>query len=265
MLKNLNDSDMSELEREFELEMEEDPELEWESDLDEELESSREYEEEGLEEEFEALDEEGTDYAERFYELSQREYESEAEIDQEINGILNEMERDFLFGGIRKWAKKRGGALLKRAAKYAAGQIPAFQALKGITQLARGDLKGLLASLAKAGIGSAIPGAPAALQALGFEASEDSEVNRDAWNNYVDVAREAYRHLADNMNEQSDNPLEASRQATAAFQTAMRQVRARVPSVRSRTGFASIRSRRGVRVIRVRPGERIVIEVTKGR
>ena len=229
MARNQDDSYLSELERELELEMD-DLELENESELDEELsdeefENASDYEEDSQQQEFELDEGETGDYAERFYELSQMEFESESELDRELEGLLNGMERDYFFGGIKKFIKSKGKGLIKKGLKYAAGRVPALQALKGITQLARGNLKGSLLALAKTALAAHPAGAAAlpALKALGFETSEDSEANREAWDNYVEVARESYEHLAQNLNENADSPLEASRLATNAFQTALRQ------------------------------------------
>ena len=244
MPKQTNDSDMSDVEREFELEMEEEP-----------------TEDRELEREFEEIEEESADdYAERFHELSQRQFEAESEVDDAVNGLLNEMERDFFFKGLRKKLKKAGKGLLKKGLKLAKG-LPAFQAVKGITQLARGDLKGLLGSLAKAGLGaaiSAVPGGAAilpALKALGFEAAEDDpEANKEAWRNFVGVSREAFDSLAQNLHEQADDPLEASRLATRAFQEALEKGRARVGGLRTVD--------KATRIVRVRKGEtvKVIIE-----
>ena len=260
MSRDFNNSSLSELEQEFELEMD-DLELDEERESDVEFEDSSDSEEEHEEDmpgELEALDGEGADYAERFFELSQREYESEAEADEKINGLLGEIEQDhFSF-------KNLGKRLLKKGVKFAAGNIPALKALKGITQLARGDLKGMLASLAKAGLSSAIPGGAAvlpALSALGFEAAEDPEANREAWDNYVEVCKEAYEHLAQNLNERADDPLVASELAAKSFQTAIKRVHGGVRSgiaARSNAEVSS-RSRSRKRVVYLEPGESVVV------
>lgn len=254
-----NDIDMSELEREVELEMEEPEEKEREEpveekELEEEFGKLAEFEREEPEEEFEEVEEKFPGYAERFYELSQREFESEAEVDSAVNTLLNEMERDFFFKGLWKKVKKAGKGLLKKGLKLAEG-LPAFQAIKGITSLARGDLKGLLGSLAKTGLGTVIPGGGVAMKALGFEASEDPEANREAWENYVDFSRRAFENLARNLEVNADDPLVASRIANEAFRTALREVQAKAPST------VSQKKRR--RVILVRPGEHVVIKGVK--
>jgi hypothetical protein len=272
MPRDLNDLDMSELEREFELEMEEDQESSDSDELEAEFEGLDGYEAYEPEQEFEEGDHEGQDYAERFYELSQRGYESEAEMDGELDGLLSEMEREYFFGGLKKALRKNlpGIKGLLNKAKALALKHPALRGLKGLTGLsglAQKILKsGSLKGLAQAAISMHPAGGAAlsALKGLGFEAGEDSEANRDAWNNYVEVAREAFEALAENLNERSDDPLEASRQATSAFETAMHRVRARVPAARMRRpinygGIHPGGPRRKRRVIRLKRGERILI------
>jgi hypothetical protein len=267
MVRSLNDTDMSEMEREFELEMGDDYETTEDSEAVEDQELDEELGEESeslseFDEELESVEEESGGFADRLNELSQREYESESEVDQELNAVLNEMEQDFFFGGLKKKLKSAGKGLLQKGLKFAAGQIPALQAFKGLTQLSRGNLKGFLGSLAKTAITSAIPGAAVALpalKALGFNPLGDSEANRNAWSNYVEVSREAYDHLAANLHENADNPLEASRLATNAFQTALKRVQSRVPSARP-AGTMAIRAGGKRRVIYLAPGQVVVVK-----
>ena len=215
MAQGRYDADLSELEQEFELEMEDDSagELEYEDDTAGELDDPAGELELG----------DGVEsFAERFYELGQGSYESEYELDDGVNELVTQMENEFFFGSLKKRLKSAGKGLLKKGLKYAAGAIPGGQVLKALTQLSRGNLKGLLGSLAKSGLAAAIPGgavALPALKALGFEA-DDPDGNREAWRNYAEVSREAFEYLAENLNENADSPLEASRLATTAFQTA---------------------------------------------
>lgn len=262
-----NETDMSELEREFELEMEGD---EGESTPDEELESDWEAErandeeaDEESDEEWESESVEAGDYAQRFYELSQREFESESELDDDVRGLVNEMERDFFWKGWKKRLKRVGGRLLKRGLGQLAGRLSGFKGLQALTQAARGALKGNLGGLAKTALTAALSAHPAgaaalpALKALGFEATEDSERNREGWENYVEVAREAFDHLGRNFDERAVDPLEASRMASTALQTGLRKVQAKVASA----GGGRPSSRRRRRVIRARKGDKIVILV----
>jgi hypothetical protein len=259
-------NDMSDLEQEFELEMEGD---EGESPKDEELGSDWETEQASDEEADEETDQESESeptetggYADRFYELSQRAFESESELDDEVRDIVNDMERNYFWGNWKKRLKKIGGSLIKKGLGHLAGKFPVFKGLQAVTQLARGNVKGALGSLAKAGLTAALSASPAgavalpALKALGFEATADSEPNREAWDNYVEVAREAFNHLGQNISEAAVDPVEASRLASNAFQTAVRNVQARVRS--NGTGVRDHRKRS--MTIQVRRGERIIIE-----
>lgn len=233
MTRDLNDLDLSELERELELEMDDDAELTDDRGIERELEILTEFEEEP-EGEFEEVEQEtGDDYAERFYELSTRAFESESEVDAAVNDLLGEMEREYFWGGLKKALKKVPvKKLLKKGLSVVKGlalKHPALQGLKSLTQLARGNLKGMLGSFAKTAITTLLSSHPAgaailpALRALGFEATEDPEVNRAAWQNFVEVSREAFDHLGTSMTEIADEPLEASRLATNAFQAAFRR------------------------------------------
>lgn len=237
-------SDLSELEREFELELSDETELEAsDQELSDQELSDQEFEDtlqgeantddREFEEELEGMDPEASSYGERFAALASREFESEFELDQAVGEVLSEIEQEHFFGPLkRSWRnlKKGGfGALLTKGLKFAAGRIPAFQALKGITSLARNGLKGNLMSLVKAGIGTAFPGAGLALDALkGLGGnSEVQEDHREAWDNVAEIAREAFEHLASNLTENANQPLEANRLASEAFKAGLRKVTAR--------------------------------------
>ena len=60
-----------------------------------------------------------------------------------------------------------------------------------------------------------------ALNALGFETSEDQGMERETWDTFAEVAREAYETLADTLTPNADHPREASRLANAALQSAL--------------------------------------------
>jgi hypothetical protein len=275
MARNRRFAGMSDLEREFELDMESEPTEEeaFETGLDEELEE--EYGEEEGPEELELMAEEfeqdqdprEMEFAERFYELGQRQFESEFEVDRALSGVLDDMEREYFFGRLVKGVKRLGKSklvrgLVSKGLRFAQQRFPA---LKAVTQLARGNLKGALLPLAKTALGTVVPGGPAALsvlQGLGFETAEDAAQNRFGWQNYTRMAREAYEHLADNMTMRVDEPREASQLAASAFQGALRQAQARA---QAGPGLMSAGARSGPgRVIRVRlrPGQKLV--VTRG-
>src|SRR5262249_18064086 len=105
-------SDFSELEREFELEMEDSPveEFELEPKGDFELPDDQEYDED-REAEYQPDEEAGfkgpsggsrsDEFVDRLLELSEREFESPAEVDQAMNEVLDDIEREYFFGAIK--------------------------------------------------------------------------------------------------------------------------------------------------------------------
>lgn len=243
MLKDFNESELSELEQEFELEMD-DSEFEHESGLDEELdeelgdeefgdeefEGASDYEED-LEQEFEMADEETGDYAERFYELAQMESESASDLYREMDRIHEELEMENFFG-VGKFLKNK----LKKGLKLAAQNIPALKLLK--SDLIKKIGMPLLASTP---YGAA---ATAALKALGHEANEDFGADREVWDSYVDVSREAYEQLAQNLNNKSVMPQKAGAYAARALQAAAARRGGRFnPAVARRTGAGTLRGR----------------------
>lgn len=279
-------SSLSELESEYELEMDNgeseyasdsefefsDSEYESAGDYEDEFESEYEgdYEEEyDGEFEYESVGGESSQYADRFYELAQMEFESESELDQEVNGILNEMEQDFFWGSAKRFLKKRGRGLLGKVGKFALSKLPAGHALKGISALARGNLKGALAGLAKTALSShpAMAAAMPALSALGFEASEGAEGNREAWDNYAEVAREAYENLAANITPKASAPAVASDIAKRSLQRALRNRSMSGMAHRGmggmsgmvRRGMGGNRPRGRRRVVYLAPGEYLVV------
>jgi hypothetical protein len=278
MARNRGFTGMSDLEREFELDLEAEPpdEAEFESDLDEQEFESEPDEEYGEEEvgddsdrEFEVELEQDEDpreleFAERFYEIGQRQFESEFEVDRALSGVLNEMEREYFLGGLVKklGRSKLVRGLVRKGLNFAQQRFPA---LKAVTQLARGNLKGMLLPLAKTALGAAVPGGPAALsvlKGLGFETAEDAASSRAGWENYSRMAREAYEHMADNVTMNVDQPRAASQVAANAFQTALQAAQARTQAGLG-LGGGGARSARG-RVIRIRlkRGQKLV--VTRG-
>ncbi len=292
MYKDQSFSDLSELEMELELEM--DDEFEQDGEVNDEFEGLDEFEslndefehDEELDDEFEggeneyltsdnflADEREGSDYGQRFFELARQEFESETEREQVVNNLMNEMGEEFFFGSIKKgWQKlkKKGlGQLLQKGLTLAAGRFPQLKVLQGLTDLAKGNLKGLLKNVAMSALAAhpAGAGAMAAMKALGFEANRSSEENQEAWENYVTAARESYEYLAESLNANADNPLEASRLALGAFKQGVQK--AINNKVTSRQLFSPGRrghlgGRRRVRVINVRAGEKVIVKVQTG-
>lgn len=273
MPRRSNEYDLSELEQEFELEMDD-------LEADEELEDSGDFEQgdsEYGEPEFEdnnqaewESDEETAGYAERFYELSQMEFEYDGELEQEVTDVLNEMAEHF-FGA--KLLKQAG----RRALKYASKRLN-IPSLKVLTQmLGTVGMPLISKALAATPQGAAVLAALNTARRLSSEAGEDTQ--SEVWDNYAQVCREAYERLAESVadNENAGNPMVAAELATDAFQGAFRTVANQAPfgassrrtpaigwpsgSVRDKRAAPPSRRRRSeIRYQHVlQPGERVVV------
>lgn len=267
MATNYNRAGLSDLELELELQMDS-PESESAAEdfqglageADEEFELG-----EDAELEFEGGAVGDQEYVERFMEIAAREFESESEIDQAMNEVLGNIETEYLFGSLKKWGKrlmknKALGSLVKRGLSIASGQLPA---LKAAMALASGNLKGTLLNLGKQALTTAIPGSGAALGALnslGFKVGEGPQENREAWENYTQMSREAYETLAETATPNAHQAVEASRLAANAFQQAFRGAQSRATNFAGRRAAPMRGTSAGpVKRYHVAPGERIVI------
>lgn len=272
---------MSELERELELEMDDELEIEGEADDGGAFEAAGD-DEVGDQTESEAGDleideehDEGRDreFVERFMEIASREFEAEYELDQAMNEVLDDVAQEYLFGNILKKARRFGqglmknkvlGSLVRKGLSVASGQLPA---LKAAMQLAKGNLQGALLNMGKQFVGTAIPGGSVALGALSALGGGGSASEREVWQNYTQLARDAFEHLGDNVNEMADQPVEASRLAANAFQHAVRRAQGRGPSNaqanmgagRNGRPGGMRRSGSGARRVQLRPGEKLII------
>jgi hypothetical protein len=223
----------------------------------------------GLEREFEALrgDDEfegaedrfsGTEFGERFYELSLRDGEADWETERRIGDTLDEIEREYFFKSLLKNKLARG--LAGKAFRFAKGRFPALQAISGLTQLARGNLRGALGSLAKTAISMHPAGAAAmqGLRALGIQGEVDDPERRESWERFSELAQEAYEELARQTTMEIDDPMVAAETAHTALKTAMaRTYNGRAP----RAGRPVLRSKqsRRIRRLTVGPNELIVV------
>lgn len=276
MPTNQDYTGLSELEREIELEMDDELGIADDNEAGDEgesleLESIDDEAPFQVDPEFEAGDGRDQEFVDRFLEIASRQFESEFEVDQALNEVLEDVAQEYLFGSIWKKAKRFGrklannralGALVQKGLSVASGQLPA---LKAAMQLAKGNLKGALMNLGKQAIGAAIPGgsvALGALSALGGGGPGEAPDEHETWQNYTQIAREAFEHLGNTVNEMADQPIEASRLAAAAFQHAVGRAQARAarngggrPGGPGRTGGGPQRVSRH----RLRPGEKLII------
>jgi hypothetical protein len=166
-------------------------------------------------------------FAERLYKLSQQNFKSSSELDFRINEIMNEIERQFFFGKLLKKIKKKAlGKLIKLSKKFIKG-LPASRGIDTITQLSRGNLKGALTSIARAGLSSLVSGGPVSipiLNALNSISELPNSVQNDlkVWKNFVNIAEYAYENLIDNFKENAIiDPISASKLANKSFQNSI--------------------------------------------
>jgi hypothetical protein len=230
---------MSDIESEFELEMD-DLEVE-----DSEIEFGTEGDSEG---EFGSGSE---DLADRLIGLASREFESEYELNDAVNEVTDELEREDFLG---KFGKKLG-SWAKKAAPRVLGNLPIAKLAKSF--LPGLNLKSLLGNVLKSvmasnpALAALAPAAGPALQALGFKEVEDPEENREAWNRFLEVSQDAYEYMVQNLTPQSNEPLQANKLAAAALHHGMSKARSR------RTGGGNRRKH----VVRVSRGDVVVIKI----
>lgn len=283
-----NYADFSELEREFELEMEgpaqdelemefenpsedlefesgEDFELEQDDELTDDMEGSFEQDDSEFEFESDYGDPRSQEFVERFLEISGRQFESSYEADAAMSEVLDDIEREYFFGAIKRGLKKLSkNKLLKSLAKkgLSMGVNKFFPGLKGALQLARGNVKGALLNFGKQALGSVVPGGGVMLDAvksIGLQSETGNPQERETWDNYVNFSREAYEHLAENLTPKADHPAEAMRLANNAVQHAIATAQARSGGSQR----SSAHWRRSGRIVRLRvsPGERIKLMI----
>jgi hypothetical protein len=270
-----NYADLSQLEREFELEMDGAPEgdlevdfeslpedAEFELEADDKLQDESSFELNDVEQEFEGEFSRSDEFVERFLEISGRQFETPYEADAAMGEVLDDIEREYFFGAIKRGLKKLSkNKLLKSLAKkgLSLGVNKFFPGLQGALQLARGNVKGALLNFGKQALGSVVPGGGAMLDAvksIGLDPTGGGGQERETWENYVNLSREAYEHLAENLTPTADQPAEAVRLANNAVQHAIAKAQVRA------TGRSKGRGR--VVRLRVSPGERIRLIVVGG-
>lgn len=249
---------ISNLEREFELELEDtgdasnDSEAGYDGDseLDEELDDG-----EVGDEEIANLE---SGFADRLAELSMA-HESGEDVDERLREVVDDMEREYFFKGLARRLSRAGKGLLRKGLRIA-GNLPAFKAISGLSQLARGNLKGMLSSLAKSGlqaVASAVPGGAMALPALQSLGVLPGEAADPDWARFNEIAERSFNHLARNLDEATPNPVAAAQQASSALAAGVRGVGAATRFTGGGGGGAR-RSGRTVRVV-LRPGDRLVV------
>lgn len=143
--------------------------------------------------------------AQRFYEISQEARSTQFEHSPQFDDAIQEIERQFFFGKLKrkfkKFAKKFGKKLLKKGfslLKKAVGG-PLSSALSVASNALRGNLKGALGGLIKSAAGALIPGGPLVTAALGMEASQLSGSGKEYWRQRAVQLANGYEQLAEDV------------------------------------------------------------------
>ncbi len=225
--------------------------------------------------EFESFLEEDRErtYGDRLASLADREFEDDRELETAVREVLDDMEREYFFKRFKNLVSGGGRALLRRAVALSKN-TPFGSVVKNVTSLARGNLKGLLTSLAKNALASAIPGgamiapllsslakgkfggalssAQRGLADFTGETEDEFGVDENAQGHLTrvaEVAQSAFEELASRINENATEPVEASRLAHASLEAAMRKQGASMGSPKHKR----------TRHITLGPDERLVI------
>jgi len=215
-------------------------------------------------------------FADELLELTEREFESAAELDEELDRGLDAVAEEYFVKRLRR-KRRRGkgqgvfGKILKAGAKLGgklASATPVGSLIKAGTSLIQGDAKGALKNLAKAAVGTALGPvagtvATTALDALGGEEGEIRHRQRRAVRRVARIARDTFRELADGLPEDFEHPLVANEVVHRATRRAMLRNGVRLPSRRPVPSPRPLAGRRPRavqrRVIRVRPDEEVLL------
>jgi hypothetical protein len=166
-----------------------------EFEADNEFENDNEFEQDN---EFEASTE--GEFEARLYELYSNETDNEFEFENAYNEIMHEMEREYFWGGLKKWAKKGLSAGLKI--------LPINEKYKKmIAGLAKGQLPSLTSLIKTLGPKAAqfIPGiGPILSTAMGAMAGSNAEIGgvnaaKQAAKNTVALAKNTYSNFAEGL------------------------------------------------------------------
>ena len=203
-------------------------------------------------------------FGERLHELSLREGESELELELEVNSILREMEDEYFLKGLLKKVVAPGAkALFRKGLAYAKKATPLGQVINAATSLSKGSMRGMLSSLANAGL-SLVSKHPAfaavmpALSALGFKPGQTD--SKAPWQNFAALAKDAYSTLAKNLTSDADQPAKAAEIAHRSFKSAVARATMRGTALRAgRDHRSSGRVEGKARVVTLKRGQRLVI------
>jgi hypothetical protein len=196
------------------------------------------------------MDSSGNYLSQRFLELQQRQFESPQTRNAAVDGLLNEVEKQYFLG------KLTGGVLKNLLKKLIGGVIPGnpIKIIKGAIALVRMAAKEPLRSalINAISLNPALAPARPLLSLLGVaETPENTENSLDRWKEFTKLTELMYEDIINNMDREAVNdPVAANRLASQAFGKAASQIRART------TGRHYRRRRR---TIYLRPGEYVVV------
>ncbi len=287
--------DMSELEREFELEMDNsndygtDHELgaieahdqEYSEDYDEnEYEFDEDYTDNEYESayEFETNEDFPMTYGERLFEIAQREFEAEYEMDEALSQVMEDMEREYFFKNKNLRNLFRKGAnlvnnnamfknLVDKGLSAAAGFIPGgTMALEAVKTIGKPMLQGLhnnWQGAIKTGASALAPEAAGMAnrfaRRLGINANLPVQHNQEVFERMAQGIQRSYEFAAQHFGDQVGDPLVASRLANRAFELGIKSAIESRSNTNVSGSNAYRQSQSGVRTVRLqeRPGEEI--------
>ncbi|MBL7798436.1 MAG: hypothetical protein JNJ90_18215 [Saprospiraceae bacterium] len=288
--------DMSQLEHEFELAMGhvhddfpggtleqelesmlegDEEEYEYDEDADyeyDENDAEYEYDEGESSMEFELDDYPVDSFAGRLFELSQREFENEYELEQEMDGILDDMHREFFLGGLLKKGVQfvksnpvlkglvnKGIGLAANALAPGIGGL-AFQGLKTALGPLSEGLKQRGRSLLKKGVhalkGKASGVASGFMNRMGINPANSVQENMAGLKNLIGSVSKSFEFAAGNLHDEVDDPIAAERLATQSFEVGLNHGK---DNWSGKKGSIARNTERGTRVIHLseKPGEEI--------
>lgn len=189
------------------------------------------------------------DYEERLYNAMNAEYETSYEMEQELDGVLREMELDYFWKPFKKLAGKLKAPLLNAVKRYVPGGSDAIGMLGS---LAGGDLRGLLKNgLLKKGLtlaaNAVAPGAGGMLAGALLNREEESfgSLRQDAAK-YAGIAKNAYASLANALPNLKPGNIPA-------------QIRALSKNVLGQAVQGGAPARRNIREIALPPGASVTV------
>ena len=165
------------------------------------------------------------DLAQSFLELQERQFESYESRNSAVDGLLNEVEKQFLLG------KLTGGVVTNLLKKLIGGAIPGnpLKIVKGpmalIRLAAKEPLRGALLNVIT--LHPSLAPARSLLKLLGIsETAENADNSLDRWKEFTELTEKMYEFIINKMNKDAvSDPLAANQIACQAFANAVSRIR----------------------------------------